>query len=105
MSLGVLIDFTQSEHGKIIVSNREGRLDTIWAAIKELHDKGSMGFKEALSIRGKMGDAQGHLFSRVAAPACRILSRWARDGANKKVTEELTYALAGGLHALQMAGP
>ena len=105
VSLGVQIDFNFSEEGKIVVENKEGRVDVLWTTIKDIRDKGWLGFKEALSVRGKMGYAEGQLFSRVAAPACRILSRWAKDGRRKKVTEELLYALAAGLYALQTGGP
>ena len=105
VSLGVLIDYKNSIDKKVVVANKEGRLDGIWEAIKMVKEKQYMGFKDALSIRGKMAYAEGQLFSRVAAPACRVLSRWASDGAYKRVTEELLYVLAAGLHALQSGGP
>lgn len=97
VSLGVQIDFTEAIRKKIIVSSKDGGLDGIWEMIKSVAEKGGLGFKESLSLKGKMAYAEGQLFSRVAGPACRLLSRWAKDGRYKKTTEELLYVLAAGL--------
>ena len=105
VSLGVMVDFTRAASGMITVANKPGRLDSIREAILEVVDKDLMGFREALSIRGKITYAEGQLFSRVAAPACRILSKWASEGNLRKLSEEMVFALKVGCEALLSAGP
>ena len=69
--------------------------------------EGSMpvGFREALSFKGKFAFAEGQTFGRVLAPLSRILSRWARLRAARLPTEELRLAMAHGLLHLEQAGP
>ena len=64
-----------------------------------------MDFKEALSIKGKIAYAEGQLFGRVAARACRLLSFWASGGDDKRITEEVRDSLSSVMGALRGAGP
>ena len=105
VSLGVQIDFSETHLGKVLVTNKPGRLDNIKSAIMEVFAKGELGFKEALSIKGKISYAEGQLFSRVAAPACRVLSKWAGYGGRRKLTSELISVLSEAGRALSVAGP
>ena len=64
-----------------------------------------MDFKQALSIKGKITYAEGQLYGRVAARACRLLSYWARSGESRPLTPELYRSLSSVMRALKEAGP
>jgi len=64
-----------------------------------------MGFKEALSIRGKISFAEGQTFGRVTAPLARLLSKWAAVGARRPLDDEMELALRWGMMHLETAGP
>ena len=72
--LGVQLDFERSEEAIIAVSNKPGRLEEIDAIIQDFRSGKQVGFKEALSIRGKLSFAESCLFGRVAASAGHILA-------------------------------
>jgi hypothetical protein len=105
VSLGVRVDFSKAAAKEIVVSNRPGGLEGVKQLTQEMFHRGSMGLKEALSIKGKMTCAEGQLFSRVAAPTCRVLSKWASVGFERKLTDEMKFALSAGCEALLNAGP
>jgi len=105
VSLGVQVDFCSAQVGEITVRNKPGRLESIKEAIMKITEQKSLGFKEALSIKGKLTYAEGQLFYRVAAPACRLLSRWAQCGADKPLTLEMEAILMSVCEALSNARP
>jgi len=51
-------------------------VESISESMQKILETGRMGFKDALSVRGKLAFAEGQLFGRVAAPVTRLLSRW-----------------------------
>ena len=105
VSLGVLIDFTASSGGWIVLKCKPGRLEALEACVVEMISEGSMDFKTALSIKGKMQFAEGQMFGRVAAAACRALSFWAKFGGRRKVDDVTISATRTGVAALKRAGP
>jgi hypothetical protein len=82
-----------------------GELRAILEAVEEVLAKGTMNFKDALSIKGKLQFAEGQLFFRVAAPVCRLLSRWASVGAERQLTPEMIVGLRSVKGSLGAAGP
>ena len=104
-SSGVKVDFSATKKKTVVLSNKDGRLEGIADMVKEILKKGTMGFKEALSLKGKLQFAEGQLFFRVAAPICRLLSRWASIGCERRLTKEMEWALESIEGALGAAGP
>ena len=105
VSLGVKIDFKYADEEIVVICNKEGRLEAIESVVKEVLKKSKMGFKEALSIKGKIAYAEGQFYGRVAAQACRMLSLWARDGDEKWLTLEMEMCLKNLMGTLWIAGP
>ena len=65
-----------------------------------------MSYKEALSLKGKLQFAEGQLFYRVAAPVCRLLSKWTSNtGTTRPRVDEMHLALLSVSPALCTAGP
>ena len=75
-SLGVSVELEEMLRGWITLANKEGRAASIIEAIEAIEKSGKLGFKDALSIRGKLAFAEGQHFGRIAAPATNLLSRW-----------------------------
>ena len=69
VALGVELDYTEAERAIIKVGNKPGRLDEISQIIDSFKSGTQVGFKEALSIRGKISFAESCLFGRLAACA------------------------------------
>jgi len=105
VSLGVQISFGKTLSDAITVSNKPGRIESLKRAIDNVKAVGTLGFREALSIKGKVAYAEGQLFGRVAAPLCRFLSTWSSKGIDRQVTPELLMLLDSSLEALSSARP
>jgi hypothetical protein len=105
VSLGVQLDFSRTKEKVIVVSNKPGRLNSILELVAAIISKGSLGFKEALSLKGKIAFSEGQLFGRVAAPLCRLLSKWASDPIERKLDDALVEALGLVTGSLCRAGP
>ena len=75
VSLGVQIGLAQAQQGRIILSHKPGRIASFEEQVKTILSKGTMDFRSALSIRGKVFFSEGHVFGRVAAPVVHMLSR------------------------------
>ena len=105
LALGVQIDFRETIGNYIILRPKEGRIKSIIEMAEEVLKKGSMNFKEALSIKGKLQFAEGQLFFRVTATVCRLLSRWASTGGCRPLTDEMIAALKSIEPAMSVAGP
>jgi hypothetical protein len=105
VSLGVQLDFSRTQEKIVIVSNKPGRLDNIKEMVARIFYKKSLGFKEALSLKGKLAFSEGQLFGRVAAPLCRLLSKWASIQVERALSPELIEALAEVCLSLDRAGP
>ena len=93
VSLGVLLDFTSLSEGRVTISNKPGRVSDILVMIENILASGRLGFKEALSLQGKLTFAEGQTFGRVAAPAARHLSEWAKIRASRELSVGLKLAL------------
>ena len=104
-SLGVQLEFLQRDLGLIRISNKPGRIESIKALAKEILKHGRLGFKGALSLRGKLTYAEGQLFFRASAPICRLLSIWAKVGTERKLSIELAEAIGTIGDTLEMSGP
>jgi hypothetical protein len=89
----------------VIVTNKPGRVADITAGIQVIKKKSWIGFREALSLRGKLTYAEGQLFGRVTAGVCRLLSQWARDGDDKCLSPEEVQLLVSAGDTLECAGP
>ena len=76
VALGVVIDLRNATEGIVKLRNKPGRVEGIGSQVEDAIKKGSLGFKEALSIRGKLSFAEGQNYGRIAAPAAQMLSRW-----------------------------
>ena len=76
VALGVVIDLDEIQSGIVKLRNKPGRIEGIEDQLKILRVKRRLGFKDALSLRGKISFAEGQHYGRIAAPAAFILSRW-----------------------------
>ena len=105
VSLGVQIQFGSLAERSITVSNKPGRIESLEIAVNNVVFEGRLGFREALSIKGKISYAEGQLFGRVAAPLCRLLSEWSSKGVDRAITPELSTLMSTSLAALKCAKP
>jgi len=106
VSLGVQVDFERTQEGVILLENKPGRLGDLCAAADELlKPNAKLGFKEALSLRGKVAFAEGQTHAKVTAPLARLLSRWAAIRFPRPVSEEMRVALGQAVRHFQVAGP
>ena len=77
-ALGVVVDLSEISSGIVKLRNKPGRIEGIQEQARNLFVRGTVGFKEALSIRGKLSFAEGQNYGRIAAPVAHILSRCSR---------------------------
>ena len=75
VSSGVQVGLAQAQQSKIVLSHKPGRIISFAEQVRMILSKGTMDFKAALSIRGKVFFSEGHVFGRVAAPVVHVLSR------------------------------
>ena len=105
-SLGVDIDFSDLQNRVLSVHNKEGRVGAILTEIdKYLVDSKPMGFKEALSLKGKFDFAQGQTFGRVLAPTARVLSKWVGKRGSFRPDDEMILALQHARNHFTCSGP
>ena len=104
VALGVSIDLTNVVGQEIILRNKEGRIAGISEQVNLVCDSG-MGFKDALSIRGKIFFAEGQLFGRISAPVIRMLSIWAKNKKKQLPPDHFRLALKELVVHLSEAGP
>ena len=105
VSLGVTVDLSNLRTGKVVVSMKPGRLESIADLVAKVVREQSIDFKQALSIRGKVVFAQGQLFGKIAAPACRILSELAKRGGRLRLPAFASQALSDMLRSLASSPP
>ena len=106
VSLGVQVNFCSEVDEYIELENKEGRVDGIEEMMKPYLEKQKVfGFREALSVRGKMSFAEGQTFSRVLAPVARMLSMWVKSGERSYLSQELTLGISRGISHLRSARP
>ena len=106
VSLGVEVDFKDSKTSEILLRNKPGRIDNIAVAVGDLLKKEAvLGFKEALSLRGRVSFAEGYTHAKLAAPLARLLSRWSSIRIPRLVSDELKFASSAALLHLKSAGP
>ena len=82
-ALGVVVDLSGIRSGEVLLRNKPGRIEGIRAQVDLAMRCKRMGFREALSIRGKLAFAEGQNYGRISAPASFILSRWANISKTK----------------------
>ena len=107
-SLGVRVVFTDTATGTILLENKPGRVQSIREQVDlftSVANPRRIGFKDALSLRGKISFAEGHTFARLTAPLARMLSIWAGVPIPRFASEELAAGLEFGIEHLEVAGP
>ena len=105
VSLGVMVNFYQSKKRAVVVENKPGRVEAIIKEFNKVLERRRLDFKGALSLKGKISFAEGQLFYRIAAPLCRLLSKWASAGTELKIDRELEACMVHTMAALRTAGP
>ena len=89
----------------MLIRNKPGRAEAIDQLIASILKARILGFKDALSLRGKLTYAEGQTHGRLAAPASRLLSQWAKIRMDRALSEDLALALQGVGPALVRAPP
>ena len=107
VSLGVEVDLSKLGGGAILLSNKPGRVEGIAKQIGAIVDspQKKMGFKEALSLRGKIAFAEGSTFCKLTGPLARLLARWSTVSFPRPITQELELQLRFAVKLSQGAGP
>ena len=107
VSLGVQVDFSKMREGSLILGNKPGRVDSIAVQVNDILEKKPpvLGFKDALSIRGRLSFAEGQTFCKLTAPTARLLARWSAVSFPRPITSELELHLRFAIKHLQDAGP
>jgi hypothetical protein len=106
VSLGVEVDLSLTKDKKVLLRNKPGRVEGIrQLANSILAPDGRLGFKEALSLRGRVSYAEGQTHARVTAPLARLLSNWASIRFARPPSDELRFALPLAIKHLEGAGP
>ena len=103
--LGVQVNYTELWRGDILLENKPGRVSDIKAQVLELQAKGCLGFKDALSLRGRFAFAEGQTFCRLTAPVARELSCWASIRRPRPFTTTILECIWFAVGHLQNAGP
>ena len=103
MCLGVRINLAKSVEREITIDNKPGRLEEIKELVSGVVGGSPVGFREALSLRGKIAFAESNLYGRVGAAVGHILADWARSHRRRPATRELKEALARVTLALEVA--
>jgi hypothetical protein len=105
-TLGVVVDLSRLDEQLLVLRNKEGRVAGIIEAIDEfLVGNKLMGFKEALSLRGRLAYAEGQTFGKILASTTHILSQWVKRKGSFLPDPELLSALAHAKDYLASAGP
>ena len=89
----------------MVLRNKPGRVDGILELVPGIKEKGSIDFKEALSLRGKIAYCEGQTFGKLSAPLARILSRLASSPGPHQLSDELLLAMDATCSHLQLAIP
>ena len=67
--LGVVVDLSASDSGKVVIRNKLDRVDGIAAQVDEIVAEGACKLSIAASLRGRFQFAEGQLYGRAVA-AC-----------------------------------
>lgn len=107
VALGVLFDFSRAQEKVVQLKNKPGRVDNIAEQVEAVlaDPERRLQFKEALSLRGKIGFAEGQTYCRMTAYVARMLSERAREVRPRLVPEELRYGLRFAVEHLKAAAP
>ena len=65
--LGVAVDFSASDSGKVVIRNKLDRVDGIAAQVDEIVPEGACKLSIAASLRGRFRFAEGRLYGRAVA--------------------------------------
>ena len=76
VALGVQVNLSRISVGEIVLQQKPGRAEALQQQVDALLKADIMGFKDALSIRGRIFFCEGQTFGRVSAPVIRMLTRW-----------------------------
>lgn len=103
--LGAVVDFTEIHSGKILIRNKQSRLDDISALVNSILESSSIPSSLVETLKGRMLYAAGHTFGRCTHLATQLISRAARKGPMILVDDQLSSALAGALASLLNSKP
>lgn len=106
VSLGVEVDLSGSVAKVIRLKNKPGRVEAIVETASALClPNALLGFKESLSLRGRIAFAEGSTHAKLTAPLARLLSGWASIRVPRPVSDELRVAMRCAIKHLSTAGP
>ena len=71
--LGVVVDLSGSSDGRVVVTNKEARLEELREFVNRVTGTGSMTVQEVRRFRGRFVFSRAQVFGRVGAPALRAL--------------------------------
>lgn len=93
--------------GKWLLENKPGRVEAIEAQVENImkDPEKKLGFKEALSLRGKVAFSEGQTHCRLTAVVSRKLSEWSSYMGARRISEDLEYGLKFAVAHLKSAGP
>ena len=89
-ALGVLFDLSQTESGKLLVSNTEKRKADVCGQVAEALDKKVLTQHAAASLKGRLGFAEGQLFGRGVKRLVNELGKHALHPPKKNELQEST---------------
>ena len=96
-ALGVNFDLAQSIHNndpKIVVKNKESRIEEICHSIHDHFQSGEMRPDEATELRGKLIFSNSQTYGKMGALAYYQLGLKAKEhGSNSRISKELRWAL------------
>jgi len=104
-ALGIVVDLNQAQEGNIKFRNKPGRIEAIGVQVNGVLRTRRLGFKDALSIRGKLAFAEGRNYGRISSPVAHILSRWTKEGGIKQVSDELEQCLNWTINEIKLDIP
>jgi len=107
VSLGVQVNFSQMVDRRLLLENKPGRVEAIEAQVEAIlkAPEKKLGFKDALSLRGKVAFSEGQTHCRLTAFVARRLSEWSSYMGARKIPEDLEYGLRFAVAHLKSAGP
>ena len=90
---------------KIVVSNKEGRVEGIKKDFEKLVKKRVASGQELANLRGRMMFSNSQYYGRVGATAFRVLNKVDVSGGPKVITEEVKEAMRWWFEAVEDAPP
>ena len=103
--LGINMDLSQSRTGKVVISNKPDRVQTLIATAGDLCKRERVERGEAASLHGQLNFAQGQYIGSELKPVMSLFSSIAAEGWNDSRKDELKIAAAYMVQVLTSAAP